>query len=214
MMRIGLPLFPVFLLFLQASPLPAHEMSAEIRFSMFSGRMPPRVILIDSAEVQAVRAAASTCTARPIPCSEVPPQPSILGYTGLEMTLSPPFSGADPKLTVREGYAHAGSGFPCYVDSGRALERLALELAFRHDDLEHPGGPAPMGYLSCMIPEEVRPAAAPCSTTSLAPKPRSTEVLPKPGRRVDAAGRAREAVPKGGVGPGVKPLRLYAEPKR
>jgi hypothetical protein len=173
--------------------------SLTISLNVFSGRPRPRAVLSDSALAHPVAAALEARLAHPMPYSMLPPLPSNPGYTG--MLLRRNAAGTQsPIYLVRDGWISTKETEPCYRDSGQILEKLGVSAAFTQDDLDAPGGPKPMSYLACMVPDSLHPNA-PCASSGLRPLPRAPAsadpaLLPLP--RFDAAGRKR-AFPGGGV---------------
>ena len=83
-------------------------------------------------------------------------------------------------LLVREGYIYYDTNKPCYRDPGSNLEKLAATIAFHYDDMVAPGGPRPMGYLACLIPDSLHPDIAPCVTGLYASSKRQLRSLRRP----------------------------------
>lgn len=185
-MRIG------FWFLLLAAPAFVRGRTGSIEIPMFSGRPPPMAIITDSLDLNALDSSLSRVQTRIVSCALFPPRPSVPEYNRVIFTSSLSQSSVAPIYTISGGYMSTGG--QCYADSGRQLERLALEIAFHYDDtaVYWDGGPKPMGYLACYIPDSLRPVSAPCSTSPLAPAPRQFRYprsLPRSGG-VDAAGRA------------------------
>jgi hypothetical protein len=147
-------------------PLLAEDRTADIQFCVFSGRKRPEAVVTDSGQLAALQSALAFRLSSPVPCSEVPPQPSTPAYTGLLLAFTPAFPAPSAWFMVRNGYVHSETGQPCYRDSGQGLERLAAETAFRLEDVSAPASARPMDYLACMVPNELHPDAAPCPTSS------------------------------------------------
>jgi hypothetical protein len=130
---------------------------------MFSGRLDPAVLISDSAQAQSILdtlaarlASSSTCDLAPL---------TTLGYNGVSLSVDDPVLGKK-SVTVRDGCISTG-----VQDANRNLERLVVSTAFRYDDLNTPGTPAPLASLACRIPDSLHPGIAPCATTSVKPAP-------------------------------------------
>ena len=142
----------------------AEDSRVRIGFpGIFSGRPDPMVQVTDSAQAQrlldtlAVRLASnSTCVLTDL---------TTLGYNGVRLDIDDPVLGKKT-VTVREGCLSAQ-----VQDADRNLERLAVGIAFLHDDLNSVGGPQPLTYLACTVPQWLHPDIAPCSTTSVKHSP-------------------------------------------
>jgi hypothetical protein len=191
-------------------PLLAEDRTADIQFCLFSGRKRPEAIVTDSGQVAALRTALSARFSFPVPCSEVPPQPSTPSYTGSLLAFTPPDPDAAPWFMVRNGYVHSETGKPCYRDSGQVLERLAAETAFRLEDVS--SAPRPMDYLACFVPDSLHPGVAPCATAI-----RARSRLGGTGSgsygRFDASGR-REGSADGNLRRPPSAVRLFPAPHR
>jgi hypothetical protein len=201
-----------FAILLASVPLLAEDRTANIELCLFSGRKRPQAIVTDSGQIAALQTALSARLSLPVPCAEVPPQPSTPAYTGLLLAFTPAYPAPSSWFMVRNGFIHSETNQPCYRDSGQNLERLAAETAFRLEDENAPGGAKPMDYLACMVPDSLHPGAAPCATAlrarGLPGKPASGGYDPvdAAGRRVDHAGRNRRGPPSA--------IRFFTAPRR
>lgn len=171
------------------SPLAAND-TVIVSLSLFSGRLPPRAKLENPSQTDPVIAALQAGLRDAMPYSALPPMPSTLGYSGVRIL--PIIEGVRGKTYyARQGWIYTSSAEPCYRDSGRNVEKAVVAAAFREDDLDYPGGPKPMVYLACMVPDSLHPES-PCLTLLLhpyrAPSGGKTESSDVPG--YDAAGRA------------------------
>lgn len=179
---------------LSVVPVIAQERTVAIEIRMFSGRPAPRAVVTDSLDINVLEASLLQARSNAVSCTWLPSVPSTPDYSGLVISFSASQPASEPTYNIRAGYLKYGG--QCYVDSGQHLERLALDIAFRYDDsaVFWSGGPKPMGYLACAIPDNLRPASAPCSTSvrirgpRLFPGPQSSSAF----SQVDAAGRALE----------------------
>lgn len=186
----------------------AEDWTADIQFFLFSGRKRPEAVVTDTVQLAKLQAALSARLSDPVPCSEVPTQPSTPAYTGLLLAFTPAFPVSSPWFAVRNGYILSEVGKPCYRDSAQSLERLAAETAFRLEDVSTPTAKRPMDYLACMVPNELHPDAAPCSTAT-GIRSASRKALPGRWGEVDAAGRrlGREGRQEGPVAGTLIPFR-------
>jgi hypothetical protein len=166
--------------------------SLTISLNLFSGRPRPRAILSESSLANPVAAALESRLSNPMPYSMLPTMPSTPGYTGMLLRRNPAGSQT-PTYVVRAGWISTKETEPCYRDSGNVLELLGVSAAFTQDDLDAPGGPKPMVYLACMVPDSLHPNVTCASTGLRPPSPRASfadpAFLPLP--RFDAAGRKR-----------------------
>ncbi len=167
--------------------------SLTISLNVFSGRPRPRAILSESALVNPIAQALQARLIDPMPYSMIPPMPSTPGYTGMFLRNGPAGSQT-PNYLVRAGWISTKETEPCYRDSGNVLERLGVSAAFTQDDLDAPGGPRPMTYLACMVPDSLHPELTCASTGLRPPSPRASFWDPalSPLPRFDAVGRRRE----------------------
>lgn len=138
----------------------------------------------------------------------LPAMPSTPGYTGMLLHRNPAGSQS-PTYLVRAGWISTKETEPCYRDSGNVLEQLGVSAAFTQDDLDAPGGPKPMVYLACMVPDSLHPYITCASTALRSPSPQASFADPAffPLPRFDAAGRKRMA-------PGDRPLFLFDRKNR
>lgn len=168
----------------------AAEDSLSISLNMFSGRPRPRTILVESTVVHRLTEVLAAKLQNPLPFSSLPTMPSTPLYTGMFLHLN---SSGDRGSTylVREGWISTKNTEPCYRDSGAVLEKMSVSAAFTQDDLDAPGGPKPMAYLACMVPDSLHPDL-PCPGTGIlhpwrSPGQRGLSGLTVPGH--DALGR-------------------------
>jgi len=167
--------------------------SLTISLNVFSGRPRPRAILSESSLVNPLTAALEARLIDPMPYSMVPPMPSTPGYTGMLLRRNPAGSQT-PTYLVRAGWISTKETEPCYRDSGNVLERMGISAAFTQDDLDAPGGPRPMTYLACMVPDSLHPNLTCASTALRPPAPQAFFADPAfpPLLRFDAAGRKKK----------------------
>jgi hypothetical protein len=136
-----------------------------VSLSLFSGRLPPRAKLENPSKSDAVIAVFQASLHNGMPYSALPQMPSTPGYTGVRIL--PILEGVRGKTYyVRQGWIYTSSAEPCYRDSGSSVEKAAVSAAFKEDDLDYPGGPQPMTYLACSVPDSLHPES-PCPTALL-----------------------------------------------
>lgn len=143
-----------------------------VEFNLFAGRPRPKAEITDAGESKAILDSLSARTAVAVPCSEIPPMPSTPLYTGTLLQFSVPIVQRTT-LVVRNGYIYYDIDLPCYRDPGSNLEKLAVATAFQYQDMNAPGGPKSMDYLSCMVPDSLHANSEPCATA----------IRPLPGNR-------------------------------
>lgn len=144
-----------------------------VEFSMFSGRPRPRAEIQDAGEAQAILDSLSARMAAPVPCAEVPALPSTPVYTAAILQFAVPVSDRKT-FVIHDGYIHYNASLPCYRDPGSNLEKLAVATAFQYPDLNAPGGPKPMEYLACGVPDSLHEDSRPCATGLRPPLPGPT----------------------------------------
>jgi|GEM_PF-5757074 len=135
-----------------------------VEFVMYSGRPRPRAEISDAAQAGAILDSLNKRSSLVVPCSEIPPVGSTPLYTGVLLNFTEPVLG-QKIMAVREGYISYDISKPCYRDPESNLEKLAVDIAFRYDDMKAPEGPKPMEYLACMVPDSLHPDIAPCETS-------------------------------------------------
>ena len=155
---------------LAASGLAATGQTLHVEFMLFSGRPRPSAEIADGPRTRAILDTLAVRIAAPVPCSEVPAMPSTPAYAATLLLFGAPVAGSRT-LTVRDGYIHSDSSLPCYRDPGSNLEKLAVATAFLYPDQGAPGGPRPMAYLACLVPDSLHADILPCAT-GLPPPPR------------------------------------------
>ncbi|MEO7958886.1 MAG: hypothetical protein ABIW76_19570 [Fibrobacteria bacterium] len=166
---------------------------ATLELSIFSGRMPPKAVVMDSVSIDSLYSGLSRVFLNPVPRDDVHSPESVLGYTGLTLGFFVPTTvpGGPFNYQVGRGYVCEIKAEPlCWADSGQSLERLALGIAFRHTDLSQTGGSMPISSVACLVPENLRPMGTACATSFRARKPWAKMGGFTHGPRVDAAGRA------------------------
>jgi|GEM_PF-5544383 len=134
-----------------------------VEFNMFAGRARPKAEIADAGKAQAILDSLAIRTAEASPCSEIPAMPSSPGYTATLLQFSVPVAQRRT-LIIRNGYIYYDTTLPCYRDPESNLEKLAVATAFQYPDLNAPGGPKPMDYLSCMVPDSLHADSEPCTT--------------------------------------------------
>jgi hypothetical protein len=167
----------------------AQEQSLSIEFSLFSGRPRPKAEVSDMGQAKAILDSLDVRSLLAVPCSEVPSTGSTPLYTGVLLRFTVPI--LDRRiLVVHDGYISYDLTKPCYRDPEGNLEKLAVNTAFRYDDLSAPGGPKPMEYLACMVPDSLHPEIAACATGLWKPSLQRLRHPSNPGN----GGRAEAAI--------------------
>lgn len=157
-------LIPILILAgLTASGLAQTSQTLHVEFNLFAGRPRPKAQIADSAQARAILDSLAVRIAQSVPCSEIPDMPSTPEYTAALLQFSIPVAQRRT-LIVRDGYIHYDMNLPCYRDPGSNLEKLAVATAFQYPDLNAVGGPKPMAYLSCMVPDSLHAESEPCAT--------------------------------------------------
>ena len=164
-----------------------------MEFNLFSGRPRPKALIADSGVAKAILDSLAVRIAQTVPCSEIPAMPSTPLYTATLLLFSVPVAQR-LTLIVRNGFIYYDTSKPCYRDPGSNLEKAAVAAAFQYEDLSAPGGPKPMDYLSCMVPDSLHAGSQPC-VTGLQHSPRRGNLSGGQGHPASQAGSALTDVP-------------------
>lgn len=153
---------------LPAAAPSGQELSIEL--ILFSGRPRPKVVISDSSVLGDFLDSLSARKQFQVPWNDIPKMNPTPSYIGVLLTFSTSVPGFAKAMVVRDGYILYDSDDLSYRDPGRNLERMAVSLAFTQEDRNAPGGPRPMEYLACMVPNEMHPDVHPCTTSNSAKK--------------------------------------------